>query len=551
MSLQRISKSLITRLILFGVLLVVSGGLARYLLLAQFLREDLVQVVSAQQTALAAAVADDIEHKLVDRLKMLDRLKDTFPLDLLEHPENLKAWLAERHQIHPVFSLGLLVADTHGKVISDFPPISGRKGSSIVEHPGFSAVLAGKSGIGKPQLGTFSRQPILPMGVPLRSADGTIRAVLIGISALDSPDFLERIFHGRIGQTGGFLLVSPADKLFVAADDPDLVLKPTPAAGINPLHDRALQGFRGNGVTVNAKGVEELVAIADVPSTGWFVVARMSTAEAFEPVKRVQSRIIQYGVLAVIAVCIVIGIVFRLLLRPLFHAADLAERMTQGEIPLAPIPIVRDDEVGHLTKAFNRLLEKLSISQAELEHMAHYDALTRLPNRRLLADRMQQALARAKRNGSRVALLFLDLDGFKPINDEFGHEFGDAALIEVTRRLTEVVRESDTLARVGGDEFVYMFADLADDAEDDVANIASKCIAVLSKPIELKNSSCSLGVSIGIAIGNGSCDPEQLLIAADMAMYDAKKKGRGCYAIATNEAVQKGTFPPSLQRSVI
>lgn len=521
-------------MILFGVLLVISGGLARYLLLAQFLREDLVQVVSAQQTALAEAVADDIEHKLVDRLKTLDRLKETLPLDLLEQPESLEAWLAERHRLHPVFSLGLLVADTQGRIISDFPPIAGRKGSSIVENPDFVQLLAGKSGIGKPQIGAFSRLPILPMGVPLKSADGTIRAVLIGISALDSPDFLERIFHGRIGQTGGFLLVSPADKLFVAAGDPSLVLTSTPPTGINLLHDRALQGFRGNGVTVNAKGVEELAAIADVPSTGWFVVARMSTVEAFEPVRRAQSRIIQYGIWAAIAVCIVIGIVFRWLLRPLFHAADLAERMTHGEIPLKPIPIVRDDEVGHLTEAFNRLLEKLSSTQTELEQLAHYDALTGLPNRRLLADRMQQALARAKRNGSRVALLFLDLDGFKPINDELGHEFGDAALIEVARRLTEVVRASDTLARVGGDEFVYMFADLADDAEDDVANIASKCITMVAKPIELKNSRCSLGVSIGIAIGNGSSDPDQLLIAADMAMYDAKRQGRGCYAFAGN-----------------
>jgi diguanylate cyclase (GGDEF)-like protein len=97
-----------------------------------------------------------------------------------------------------------------------------------------------------------------------------------------------------------------------------------------------------------------------------------------------------------------------------------------------------------------------------------------------------------------------------------------------------VVRESDTLARVGGDEFVYMFADLADDAEDGVAHIAQKCITAVSKPIELKNTPCSIGVSIGIAIGNGTCDADQLLITADMAMYEAKNNGRGGYAFATD-----------------
>jgi diguanylate cyclase (GGDEF)-like protein len=147
---------------------------------------------------------------------------------------------------------------------------------------------------------------------------------------------------------------------------------------------------------------------------------------------------------------------------------------------------------------------------------------------------MKQALARAKRQGSRVAILFLDLDGFKPINDALGHEYGDAALVEVARRLSVIVRESDTLARVGGDEFVYMFADLEDHAEESVANIARKCIAALAKPIELKGNSCTLGVSIGIAIGQGGCDPNQLLIAADIAMYEAKKNGRGCYAMATD-----------------
>ena len=105
-------------------------------------------------------------------------------------------------------------------IIVDFPPIAGRKGASILENPGFTDALAGKGTIGKPQLGAFSQRPVLPMGVPLKGADGTIRAVLIGISALDSPDFLERIFQGRIGETGGFLLISPSDHIFVAAGDP-------------------------------------------------------------------------------------------------------------------------------------------------------------------------------------------------------------------------------------------------------------------------------------------------------------------------------------------
>lgn len=138
-----------------------------------------------------------------------------------------------------------------------------------------------------------------------------------------------------------------------------------------------------------------------------------------------------------------------LVFRPLLRTAALADRMSRGELPLASLPVLRDDEVGHLTKAFNRLLRRLLDTQNELARMAHHDPLTSLPNRVLLADRMALALARARRNHTRLAVLFMDLDGFKPVNDRFGHEAGDRALIEVARRLDRVVRETDTLARVG------------------------------------------------------------------------------------------------------
>lgn len=144
------------------------------------------------------------------------------------------------------------------------------------------------------------------------------------------------------------------------------------------------------------------------------------------------------------------GLGLRYQLRPLRHAAQHADRMTRGEIPLAPLPLIRRDEVGHLTAAFNGVLARLLASRADLEHSAHHDGRTGLPNRHLLADRMQQALGRARRGEHQVALLFLDLDGFKTINDNWGHSAGDAALCEVAARLGAVLRCEDTLARVGG-----------------------------------------------------------------------------------------------------
>lgn len=532
MNLKRLSNSLFARIILFGLLLVILGGGTRYYFQARVLREDLTQLASSQQTAMAEAVAQDIDARIQDRLRLLKRLAQTLPPALLDQPEALQAWLGERYQLNPVFSLGVLVVDTHGRVLADYPKVAGRAGSFIVDNPDFMRVVQGEGGVGRPRLGAFTRQSVLPMGMPLKTPDGRVHAVLLGITALGAPGFLDRITHGRIGETGGFLLISPADKLFIAAGDPDLVLKPTPAPGINLLHDRAMEGFRGSGITRNAKGVEELSSIVGVPSTGWFVVARLPTAEAFAPVRRAQDVVIRHSVTALLLVLLVVGFMVRVMLGPLKNAAALADGMTHGEIPLRPLPVVRDDEVGRLTTAFNQLLDKLTRSQVKLERMAHHDDLTGLPNRALLADRMHQGLARARRNGLRIAVLYLDLDGFKPINDSLGHSVGDQALVEVARRLSGVLRQSDTLARVGGDEFVLLVTDLTRDDEGHLAALASRCIDTLAPPLVLQGVPCTLGVSIGIALNEADDEAEAVLLAADRAMYEAKEAGRGRYVIA-------------------
>lgn len=192
-----------------------------------------------------------------------------------------------------------------------------------------------------------------------------------------------------------------------------------------------------------------------------------------------------------------------------------------------------DREFVELIDVFNHMLVKIRKNQSELKRMALQDTLTGLPNRRLLIDHMHQALSRAKRNTNNVAAIFLDLDGFKQINDTLGHKAGDEALKEIARRLLLIVRKTDTLSRLGGDEFVLLMSDIEESAADSVQALAEKCINSISKPLCLSGSNCSLGVSIGIAVRNGDCSPDQLLSAADKAMYEAKQKGRGQYVFAS------------------
>jgi len=526
---RKSANSLVVRLLVMGLVMAIIGTAASYIQLTRFLREDLTHSVAAQQSALAAYVARDVDNYLGDRLSFLERLAATLPPALLAQPAPLHAWLAERGALSPVFPLGLTVADASGRRLDG-------AGQLVTDALEFTSALAGKPALGRPQA-TASRHSVLPMAVPVRDGNGRVAAVLLGTADLSADGLLDHLQRGRVGQAGGILVVSPRDRIFVASTDASMTLTPTPPDGVNLLHDRAMAGFRGSGTTRNARGIDEISAIASVPSSGWFVVARLPVSQALAPVARMQTFILQQRAPAVAMVLVVIGLIMAWLLRPLLRAAAQADRMTRGELPLAPLRVVRDDEIGHLTQAFNRLLAKLLDNQQALARLAHHDSLTGLPNRKLLDERLQQALVRAKRHSRQVAVLYLDLDGFKQLNDTLGHEAGDKALLEIAHRLQALVRQTDTVARIGGDEFVLLAADFEGTAAQGAATLAQRCIDAISRPLQLDrppeagHCGAVIGVSIGIALGNGDETPRDLLAAADTAMYRAKQNGRGSYAV--------------------
>ncbi|SHJ34842.1 PAS domain S-box-containing protein/diguanylate cyclase (GGDEF) domain-containing protein [Malonomonas rubra DSM 5091] len=173
-------------------------------------------------------------------------------------------------------------------------------------------------------------------------------------------------------------------------------------------------------------------------------------------------------------------------------------------------------------------------AQQEIQYLAHHDSLTGLPNRNLLKDRVEQNLARARRNNSKSAFLFLDFDRFKNINDSLGHSVGDGVLQEVAKRLKTCLREEDTVARVGGDEFVILLADLED--ERAVANVAQKVTELGTTPYEVKGQKFRLTISIGISVfPNDGDNFESLLKNADSAMYHAKNAGRNTFCFYTED----------------
>ena len=175
-------------------------------------------------------------------------------------------------------------------------------------------------------------------------------------------------------------------------------------------------------------------------------------------------------------------------------------------------------------------ISHLKEHEAELSRVAHYDALTNIPNRVLLADRMKQAIAQTSREQNMLAVCYLDLDGFKPINDTMGHDAGDHVLIEVARRIEHTIRGGDTVARLGGDEFVVLLLGL-EKGEECVATLERLLVAI-SQLIAIKNKTCTVSASIGVSIYPlDDEDPDTLLRHADQAMYVAKQSGKNRFHI--------------------
>ena len=213
---------------------------------------------------------------------------------------------------------------------------------------------------------------------------------------------------------------------------------------------------------------------------------------------------------------------------------EVWNRRKNGEVfaEMQTISSVRDD-LGN-PREYVALFSDITVLKAKasrLEHIAHYDALTALPNRVLLADRLQQAMARAQRYGQVLALAFLDLDGFKAINDQHGHRAGDELLIGVAARMKHCLRESDTLARLGGDEFVAVLLDLADAAAS--LPMLSRLLAAAAQPVPCGEHLLQVSASLGVTFypQAAAANADQLLRQADQAMYRAKLSGKNRYHV--------------------
>lgn len=211
---------------------------------------------------------------------------------------------------------------------------------------------------------------------------------------------------------------------------------------------------------------------------------------------------------------------------------DIIDRMKNGDLIPMRVSINQvkntDNKITHYVAIMSDISERKA-KEEHLRHIAHHDPLTGLANRVLFNDRLEQAIKLAARNNKKFAVLFLDLDKFKPVNDLFGHKVGDKLLQKVADRLTRSVRETDTVTRLGGDEFVMLIDNITD--QEMVEKLLNLIIDATGKPYSVDDHKIEIGVSAGLSIyPDHGTDAKTLLHHADIAMYETKESKESCSA---------------------
>jgi diguanylate cyclase (GGDEF)-like protein len=395
----------------------------------------------------------------------------------------------------------IVVYDRRGaQVVGVGTPVGDRQDASL-----FASALSGS---------TDSEAVIDPSGLvvaasaPIRRA-GTVTGVLVVASTLTHAD-LARLEH----QQGAELAVYQNG-----------VLASTTARRAGVLRSLGESRLTGTGLAALGRklGPFELHPTTRRMGAGGTLMALSSSADLSQ-FSRQRKVLLMWAVLLILgALGLISFFLTRTILRPLDTMATITGRLTAGDLSLRMAPS-RIPELDTLASGMNHLAERVEQQLQDLSHQAFHDRLTGLPNRALFVDRLDHALARARRSELSVAILYLDLDNFKDVNDTLGHEAADQLLVSVAERLEGGIRAEDTIARFGGDEFTVLLEDVVD-LEQALVTV-TRIQAALDRPFDIAGREVFVTPSIGLTSSQGGDESSSILREADLAMYRAKTTGK-------------------------
>jgi diguanylate cyclase (GGDEF)-like protein/PAS domain S-box-containing protein len=625
-------------------------------------RAELESVTIAEQNALVERIADNVDQKLLSLQRTL-RLSagEVTEADLASF-DAAQRYLDANTGLFASVDRSVFLYSNKGILLAERPFRPGRRGDDVswrsyirdtirLQQPVISEPFMTNVGDGN---------MVLVATMPVISADGRFIGIVTGSLGLTNPGMLGNVAKTTIGKTG-YVFVAASDGKLVMHPDRKRLSLPAFPPGVNALFDRALRGFEGTEQSFDPAGNSALISYKRVPTANWLVAAVYPIDEALSPVREMVWRSAVSLLIACLIVVGVLGMMIRLLMRPLVRLTRHFSNYTATDAMIEPVDAAGGSgEFRALTSAFNRLTARLReretalvetmhgyqlitenstdlitkhtvagtityaspVSQTtlgvdhdvlnnhsifefvhpedcslvraaladavqrkavptvvyrmrhadqhylwlettlrlmhgtggedtaeilcisrnvserkrmeeRLHDLARTDHLTLLPNRFLLEERFAAGLEQARRERLLLAVLMIDIDRFKNINDTLGHGMGDALLRLAAAKLNACTRECDTLARWGGDEFVLLLPALSDPKTADI--IADRCLAALKEPFALDGQVLHVSASIGIVMADDNAEAEVLLKHADTAMYRAKSRGGDCCVVYTPE----------------
>lgn len=400
------------------------------------------------------------------------------------------------------------------------------------------------------ELGTHSGvgRPTLHVSTPVAGADGQPSALIV--INIDLNQLFDQLrsdlpahYQVYLSNRWGDLLIHPDQRRTFGFDQGRRRFLQDEFPDVQQLLDTQTESLIGRSDGKDTSLVAAFLRLAtNTGNRESFVVLGLAQPGEYvlKESSRLGERIIQVVIFASLLAVLIATIASRALTRSL-KRINLAVQQFARERKSAPLPVQRQDELGQLARSFVQMqeeivehLEELSRSRNALEHLARHAPLTGLPNRRMFFERLEHALAAARRSAKPLAVLFVDLDHFKQLNDSLGHSIGDRVLQAVANLLRSATRESDTVARLGGDEFVILIEQL--DNPGQVAAVLHKLHERFQLPMLLDGHEVKVQASMGVSLfPRDGDDIESLVQQADRAMYVAKNAGRNTYSYESNE----------------
>jgi diguanylate cyclase (GGDEF)-like protein len=480
--------------------------------------------IQKQQYATTELLARSLDDKLGSILVEISRVAQAVPPEVLDAPVKAQEFLRKQNTFFSVFD-GIFLVNNDFNLMAVSPEDPNLLGRKVVTLRPFLVRVRefGLPDFSEPYLSPKSNGPALAVAYPLEDKLGSPKGFLVGRINLSKDNFVEDLISYRIGAKGYIYVINQERRLILHPDKSRLMKTDVPP-GSNRFLEKALRGHEGSGETVNSRGVQQIISVKRLKTVNWILATVFPKEEAYSPLKSLRTFLVASFILVTALSVVIIWLLTVKITANLHSFTEQIREIKKDALRPQAVEIRGDDEVALLATTFNDLLGELDQARASLDEMTRTDPLTGLYNRRHFMQQAPQILALAARKGGTTALLMIDLDHFKRINDSYGHEVGDRVLVEVAAILRQTVRQYDLVIRHGGEEFLLLLPLAGIDEAGEVAERMRQRVEAFKMPC--CHDTITFTISIGGYVARRMDDLNRSIARADRALYQAKNSGR-------------------------